>query len=66
MNTSIIVWISIVGLFIMLLFIRLVLNIIRHAHRIRPGHLISIGTEREEFSLPGDPMTAEEDDYDED
>lgn len=61
MSTPVIVWIAIIGLFIAVVIVRLTVSVIRSS-----GHLpsiFSIGTEREEFYVPGDSFYNEEEEY---
>lgn len=72
MTTPMITWISVAAFIAALVIIRTVLSAFhshqhRHAHsraRHLHHHLIEIGSEREEFFLPGDP-DINDDDYDE-
>lgn len=66
MNTSTIVWIGIASLFAMLIIVRFVFSAIHRMHLSKPRHIISLGSEREEFFLPGDPIREEDDSDDED
>lgn len=68
MTTPMITWISVVACIAALVIIRTVLSAFhshhrRHAHRPL-HHLIEIGSEREEFFVPGDPDVNDAD-YDE-
>lgn len=63
MNTPIIVWLSVIGMFAMFLIIRVAIRIIRHFHGIHPSKIISIGSEREEFFVPGD-ISLDDSEYD--
>jgi len=38
-----------------------IVHVIHHAHR---RHIFGMGTEREELFVPGDPLPANEEDYD--
>lgn len=60
MNTPLITWSCIVGLFLLLVIVRSTHSLI--SYRNRKHRFVTLGSEREEFFIPGDPVN--EDDYD--
>lgn len=62
MNTPLITWACIVGLFLIILLV----NIIHSAYVNGRGKhkLVSLGSEREELYIPGDPDPRKTSDYD--
>lgn len=61
MNTPLITWLCIAGTFAAIVLVRLIRIIVKDR-----CHIIEIGTEREEFFIPGDPDPNDEYyDYDE-
>lgn len=74
MNTALFVWCLIAGMTLGACLTALVMKIGAHRHAmthapVRGQHsrrrFVSIGTEREEFFIPGDPLE-KDDDYDDD
>ncbi len=63
MDTPMLTWAVIVGLFVVILLIRFGRGIYRYAHA---HHIIQLGSEREEFYLPGDRLNDNYEDDDED
>lgn len=59
MNTAVITWISILGLFAVILLVK----VCRMAFHSRQHHpLFEVGSERDEFFVPGDPEFIYEED----
>jgi len=67
METPLITWSCIAALFIAILVFNL-LRAARHAAHTRRHPMVELGTEREEFFVPGDPTSANQtaDDYNDD
>lgn len=68
MISPVIVWIAIIGLFMAFIVIRFTVGLAHHFHKHHPKRmrLFSIGSEREEFYVPGDRLHDEHDQpYDE-
>lgn len=63
MNTPLITWSCIVGLFVIILLVRLYRGASCSKSR---GKIISFMTEREEFHIPGDPDPRKVNEYDSD
>lgn len=68
MNVPLLTWACIVGLFVIVLLVK-IFRPHRAAHPSRKPQrrhlpLLSIGSEREEFFIPGDPMSDNPDRYD--
>lgn len=54
MLTPLIIWSSIVGLFLFVLVLRPIISVFRYV--VRHQRIIEIGSERDEFYVPGDPL----------
>ena len=67
MDTSVLVWLIVVGIFVAVTLTQAILSAIHRVKtkKVKRIHIISRGTEREEFFVPGDVMREEEVDYDE-
>lgn len=61
MSTAFITWLCIVSLTGLMLLACLCGAAVRH---LRGHHVFGIGTEREEFFIPGDRLTPDDHDYD--
>ncbi|MCM1093589.1 MAG: hypothetical protein NC248_04350 [Bacteroides sp.] len=61
METPFIIWSLIVGFFLMVVVAHFFHAIFHNRHRY-----LQIGSEREEFFIPGDPLPDEENDYNDD
>lgn len=68
MNTPLIGWVCIAAAMAMMIIAHIVKSISRHSEHhhshLRAHHLIEIGSEREEFFVPGDQLKAERNDID--
>lgn len=57
MNVPLITWCFIVAIFVTILVVRVVSYLTHdHPHAAHRHHLLEIGSEREEFFVPGDPL----------
>ena len=58
METPLIIWSVIVGFFLIVVIAHFI-----HAMFFSKRHYIQVGSEREEFFIPGDPLRDDENDY---
>ncbi|MEE0978745.1 MAG: hypothetical protein UH625_04985 [Muribaculaceae bacterium] len=62
METPLITWTCVVALFVMIIVINIIRNI--RFHRKGNHRIFEIGSERDEFFVPGDPANGNSIDYD--
>ena len=63
MDTPLITWACVVGLFLIILSVRIIHTIINGSHLHR-RHIFELGSEREEVFVPGDTLKIDENDRD--
>lgn len=61
MNIPLITWSAIVGILLLAVIVRTIILFINSRKGKRHFRLIEIGSEREEFFVPGDPKNSDED-----
>lgn len=61
MTASLITWVCIAAFFLLILFIKIFKEMVHSDHK---HHLINLGTEREEFFVPGDRLDIDNKDCD--